>query len=219
MCNFALSKNGAMTIIIANGEKPSAPPCIELLHNAETIVCCDGALRHLEQLGIQPTVIVGDGDSLTAEQRERYAPLIEADPSTDYNDLTKAFRYCEAHGLDDITILGGTGLREDHTLANLGLLLRYAGQFRVRMVTNYGIFSAIGGTTTFPSRAGEQVSIFSFTPNARLTFHGLRYPVAQRTFAELWEGASNESLGNQFTIELHDKGQVLVYQAFKGQYA
>ena len=208
-----------MTIILANGEKPSAPQCIELIHNAKTIVCCDGAIRHLEELGIRPTVIVGDGDSLTAEQRNRYASIIDADPSTDYNDLTKAFRYCEAHGLDDITILGGTGLREDHTLANLGLLLRYAGRFRVRMVTNYGIFSAISGTTTFASRAGEQVSIFSFTPTARLTFHGLRYPVAQRTFAELWEGASNESLGDSFTIELHDKGQVLVYQAFKGQFS
>ncbi len=208
-----------MTIIVANGEKPSVTQCIELIHSAETIVCCDGAIRHLEELGIRPTVIVGDGDSLTAEQRNRYSSIIDADPSTDYNDLTKAFRYCEAHGLDDITILGGTGLREDHTLANLGLLLRYAGRFRVRMVTNYGIFSAISGTTTFASRAGEQVSIFSFTPTARLTFHGLRYPVAQRTFAELWEGASNESLGDSFTIELHDKGQVLVYQAFKGQFS
>ena len=65
----------------------------------------------------------------------------------------------------------------------------------------------------------EQVSIFSFTPTARLTFHGLRYPVNQRSFAELWEGASNESLGDSFTIELHDKGQVLVYQAFKGQFS
>lgn len=208
-----------MTIILANGEKPFAPQCIVLIHSAETIVCCDGAIRHLEELGIRPTVIVGDGDSLTAEQRNRYASIIDADPSTDYNDLTKAFRYCEAHGLDDLTILGATGLREDHTLANLGLLLRYAGRFRVRMVTNYGIFSAIGGTTTFASRAGEQVSIFSFTPHTQLTFHGLRYPVAQRTFAELWEGASNESLGDSFTIELHDKGQVLVYQAFKGQFS
>lgn len=208
-----------MTIILANGEKPSAPQCIELIHNAETIVCCDGAIRHLEELGIRPTVIVGDGDSLTAEQRNRYVSIIDADPSTDYNDLTKAFRYCEAHWLDDLTILGATGLREDHTLANLGLLLRYAGRFRVRMVSNYGIFSAIGGTTTFTSRAGEQVSIFSFTPTAKLTFHGLRYPVAQRTFAELWEGASNESLGDSFTIELHNSGQVLVYQAFKGQYS
>ena len=208
-----------MTIIIANGEKPFAPQCIKLIHNAETTVCCDGAIRHLEEMGIRPTVIVGDGDSLSAEQRSRYASIIDADASTDYNDLTKAFRYCEAHQLDDLVIVGGCGLREDHTLANIGLLLRYAGRFKVRMVTNYGIFTPISGTTTFSSRAGEQVSIFSFTPNTRLTFHGLRYPVAQRTFAELWEGASNESAGDSFTIELHDSGQVLVYQAFKGQYA
>ena len=81
------------------------------------------------------------------------------------------------------------------------------------------MFTPISGTTTFSSRAGEQVSIFNFTPGTRVTFHGLRYPVTQRTFAELWEGASNESLGDRFTVELHDEGQVLVYQAFKGQYA
>lgn len=206
-----------MTVIIANGECPSHPYALQLLNEAETIVCCDGAVRHLEALKLSPTVIVGDGDSLTETQREKYGHLYTPDQSVEYNDLTKAFNYCSQQGMDDISVLGGCGLREDHTLANIGLLLRHAQEFRTRMITNYGIFTPIFATTTFDSTPGQQISVFSFTPDTRLTFHGLRYPVHQRAFTELWEGSLNEALTDQFTIEFCDEGKVIVYQAFNNK--
>lgn len=206
-----------MTVIIANGETPLHPYSLQLLHEAETIVCCDGGMRHLEALGLCPTVIVGDGDSLTEAQRAQYGHLYLADQSVEYNDLTKAFNYCREHKISDITIISGCGLREDHTLANIGLLLHHAQEFHTRMVTNYGVFTPIFATTTFDSAPGQQVSIFTFSPLTRLTFHGLKYPVHERAFSELWEGSLNEALTDHFTIEFCDAGKVIVYQAFNNK--
>lgn len=203
------------TIILANGEMPSHPFALEMLRNANTIVCCDGAVRHLEKLQLQPTAIVGDGDSIPAEIRKRYADRISPDKCQEYNDLTKAFHYVAAHHPGPVAVLGAMGLREDHAFANLALLMRHARSTDTIMVTNYGVFSPIFHSTTFASHEGEAVSIFSFTPSTRLTFSGLRYPVKNRSFAELWEGTLNEALSNQFRIELRDEGEVLVYQAFQ----
>ena len=36
-------------------------------------ICCDGATRHLEQLNIQPDVLIGDMDSADAACLERYS--------------------------------------------------------------------------------------------------------------------------------------------------
>ncbi len=201
-------------VIVANGEPPAHPWVVALLRRAAHIICCDGAVAALEHLGLEPAVVVGDGDSLTAEQRARYADYFEQDASTDYNDLTKAFNYCRRHGLDDLWVVGAGGRRDDHALANLGLLVRHAREFQVRMATNFGIFTPISATTEFAAYAGQQVSVFSFTPACRLTFHGLRYPVRERAFSELWEGSLNEALGDNFTVELCDEGEVLVYQPF-----
>ena len=202
------------TVIVANGEPPAHPEALKLLHGARTIVCCDGAVGSVVALGAEPTVIVGDGDSITPELAERFADRLCPDRSEEYNDLTKAVNYCEAHGVRRFAIIGGGGRREDHLLGNISLLVGYSRKFDVVMVTNYGIFTPIHATGTFPCRIGQPVSVFSFTPETRITYHGLKYPASLRRFAQLWEGTLNVTDSDEFVIELHDEGDVVVFQAF-----
>jgi thiamine pyrophosphokinase len=82
------------------------------------------------------------------------------------------------------------------------------------MVTNYGIFTPIRQTATFESYPGQQISVFSFTPDTEITYHGLKYPVQKEKFKELWEGSLNEATSDRFSIELESEGVVLVYAAF-----
>ena len=203
------------TVIVANGEAPTHPAALALLRHARHIVCCDGAIRHLLALKLTPSAIVGDGDSIQNTEYQRFRHLFIEDKSTEYNDLTKAFNYCAAQNWHRVAVVGACGLREDHALANIALLMLHARNFQTIMVTNFGVFTPIHETTNFNSYAGEAVSIFSFTPSTRLTFNGLRYPVENRSFSQLWEGTLNESLGNTFCIQLENEGEVLVYQAFQ----
>jgi hypothetical protein len=61
---------------------------------------------------------------------------------------------------------------------------------------------------------GQPVSVFSFTPETRITYHHLKYPASLRQFARLWEGTLNVTETETFTIELYDEGDVIVYQDF-----
>lgn len=201
------------TVVVANGEIPTHPLAMDAIKNARNIVCCDGAFHSLRELDILPTVIVGDGDSLSQEDARNFAHLFVPDTSTEYNDLTKAFNYCRKQHWTEVLVLGATGLREDHALANLSILMNLEEDFHVIAVSNYGVFTPITKTSSFDSYEGQPVSVFSFTPDTEITFLGLKYPVQHRQFKHFWEGSLNVSDGKCFTVSF-DKGKLLVYQAF-----
>jgi len=215
MKSETLAKPQMRIVILANGEKPTHSIPLHLLKDAEKIVCCDGAISFLEKENMAPHIIIGDCDSISDEQKEKYKSLIQADHSEAYNDLQKAIKYCITNGMNEVTILGAAGWRDDHFLANIGILMHYANKLSLTMVTNYGIFIPIRQTTTFESFSGQQISIFSFSPEAEITFHGLKYPVCKHQFKELWEGSLNEAISDRFTVELENKAEVLVYRNFK----
>ena len=202
------------TVILANGEKPTHPLPLSMLKDAERIICCDGAIAFLEEQNIFPHIIIGDCDSISASQKEKYKSIIQKDDNQDFSDLQKALKYCIAEGYQEVAILGASGLREDHFLANIGILMDYSDKLSLKMVTNYGIFTPIQKTTTFESFAGQQISVFSFSPETEITYHGLKYPVSKQKFKTLWDGSLNEALSETFTIEITIGGKVIVFGAF-----
>ena len=104
------------------------------------------------------------------------------DCSEEYNDLQKALKYCIANGYDNILLMGCGGLREDHFIANLSIMVMYSEQLRLAMLTEYGMFNVFRVKVTLASFPGMQVSVFSRNPQTQLTFTGLKYPVSNRSF-------------------------------------
>jgi len=202
------------TVILANGEKPTHPLPLSMLINVERIICCDGAISFLEEQNIFPHIIIGDCDSISASQKEKYKSIIQKDDNQDYSDLQKALKYCIEKGYQEVAVLGASGLREDHFLANIGILIDYTDKLSLKMVTNYGIFTPIQKTTAFGSFAGQQISVFSFSPETEISYHGLKYPVFKQKFKTLWDGSLNEAVGETFTIEITNEGKVIVFGAF-----
>ena len=201
------------TAIVANGEVPSSELSIRLLRKMKRIICCDGALQKLLSINIIPDVIVGDGDSMDREELSRHNIPYHADRSEEYNDLQKALKYCMANGYDDVLLLGCGGLREDHFIANLSILVMYSEKMRLAMLTEHGVFNVMRGTSIFRSVPGMQVSVFPSNLHTKLSFSGLKYPVNNRSFNWLWEGSLNESVGSAFTVEADDEEPVVVYRA------
>ena len=201
------------TAIVANGEVPSSELSIRLLRKMKRIICCDGALQKLLSVNIIPDVIVGDGDSMDREELSRHNIPYHADRSEEYNDLQKALKYCQANGYDDVLLLGCGGLREDHFIANLSIMVMYSEKMRLAMLTEHGVFNVMRGTSMFRSVPGLQVSVFPSNLHTKLSFNGLKYPVNNRSFNWLWEGSLNESVGSAFTVEADDEEPVVVYRA------
>lgn len=200
-----------MTVIIANGRFPTHPTPLSYIERASFIVCCDGAANEFIEIGGKPNAIVGDCDSISKENIVRFADILYPNNEQETNDLTKSVQFCVDKGIKDITIVGGTGKREDHTLGNISLLAEYVHIANVIMATNWGVFTPINTTTQFKSFIGEQVSIFSID-HTRVSSQNLKYPLSNRILSNWWEGSLNESLDESFTIQT--AGRIIVFQAY-----
>ena len=190
-------------VILANGSFPTHPVPLSILNRAKHVIACDGAVSHYPEAD----VVIGDGDSVPDVCRGKF---IQIDEQED-NDLTKATLYCLRQGWQRIAYLGCTGLREDHTLGNIALLMRYFREMGISgtMFTDHGFFSPSQGDRTFQSFPGQQVSIFNFG-STRLRSEGLKWN--SYAYKEWWQGTLNESLANHFSV-LADN-YYLVYQTY-----
>ena len=194
-------------VILANGDYPSASLPLQILEEAPYVVCCDGGANEYIAKGHLPDVIIGDGDSLSEENRVKYASLIRHNPDQETNDQTKAVQFLLAQGKRRIAIVGATGKREDHTIGNISLLVEYKRMgAEVCSYTDYGVFIPCKDTCSFPCHEGQQVSIFNFTGRG-LKSEGLAYSIYD--FTTWWQGTLNRCTGTSFTIEA--EGEYLIF--------
>ena len=198
-------------VILANGEYPNDSRPLRILENARFVVCCDGAANEYISRGHTPDMIIGDGDSLSAENKIRFSDIILRITDQETNDQTKAVRFLWEKGYRKIAIVGATGKREDHTLGNISLLIDYMKNgMEVRTFTDYGVFIPAKDTQTFISHPGQQVSVFNFKAK-ELKGEGLVYPLSD--FTNWWQGTLNEAVSGQFTIRC--TGEYLVFLAYR----
>ncbi len=202
------------TVIVADGDFPTTELPLECLRNAAHIVACDGAANQLLAHGIMPDWIVGDLDSLPVVIKEKLPERIVYMSEQESNDLSKAFRFTQEKGWDELVILGATGKREDHTLGNLALLSEYAQAVKsIMMITDFGTFVAIDESSVLPSYKGEQISIFAISGGARVTSSGLKYPLNDLKLDSWWQATLNESLAEEFTLTFEKGAKLLVFLA------
>jgi thiamine pyrophosphokinase len=200
-------------VILANGDFPSHPISLGKMQDAQTIICCDGAVNHLVKNGMEPHYILGDLDSINENLKKKYRERIIELPDQDENDLRKAIVWAESNGAKKVAILGATGKRDDHTLANIFTLLQYPSQLEMTIYTNHGIFSVVENKKTFDSFTGQQISLFVTDKSIGVTSNQLKYNIDGKVLTNLYCGSLNESLGDSFTLIL-SHGQILVFQAF-----
>ena len=209
---FPTLETKSQAVILANGEFPSHEVAFSILTNSNYIVCCDGAIDALSHTSIIPQAIVGDCDSLSNENRSKYQNLIIQINEQETNDLTKSVKYCIEKGKKDLIILGGTGKREDHSIANISLLADYIEYIDdICMITNYGVFNAINTSSTFETYPGQQISLFCISP-CEVTSDKLKYPIKNRVFTNWWQATLNEAQSDSFKIETN--GKLVVFRAF-----
>ncbi len=124
-----MSKNKA--VVALNGELKGDREEFKKLIGEKDIffIAADGGALFLESIGFLPDVIIGDFDSLTKAQYQRYeklgAKIIKYPVEKDETDGELALQYCQERGFNNIIIIGFSGGRLDQQLANI-FLLEYA---------------------------------------------------------------------------------------------
>ncbi|MDE5786626.1 MAG: thiamine diphosphokinase [Duncaniella sp.] len=207
MDNNSITDFSPEAVIVDAGNFPVNPIALHWLEGCDRIVCCDGAANRFIAAGGRPWRIVGDCDSLSPEIMRDYSEIVCRNPDQETNDQTKSVHYLAARGIRRIAILGATGMREDHTIGNISLLVDYLRDgIEARAYTDYGVFIPADGDREFHCAAGTEVSIFNFGATG-MSASRLCYPI--RDFTSWWQGTLNVTAADSFTIRA--VGQYLVF--------
>ena len=198
-------------------------PCNITLTESDLVIAADGGYDHLLQIGLRADVVIGDFDSVTSSEiwEDTVCEKLTYPPEKDDTDTEAAIREVIRRGCKRIHILGATGSRLDHVLANIGLLglgvscgveiLMADSCNRIRMVKN-------GISIRKEEQFGDYVSLLPVTPKVSgLTLKGMKYPLFQyeySCFSSL--GISNEIVGDEAEISFAE-GILLVIESRDGE--
>lgn len=121
------------TLLISGGVTDIGFAAKYLSQNSfDTIVCADFGLEAAYALHLPVDYIMGDFDSVSPEILEYYrhpkgthttAEFMQYPAAKDATDTEMAIRWLVEQKPDEITILGATGGRLDHLLANINILM------------------------------------------------------------------------------------------------
>mgnify|MGYP001544826280 FL=1 len=172
--------------------------------SAQPLLAADGGANHLARLGLRPTAVIGDLDSISRETRNWLGEncMLE-DPDQDRTDLEKALKHgFEELGIGNLTVLAALGGRTDHDLGNLGLLARFAMGDRLVFETADQAVLAVDGETVLAATPGETWSFWTFDPSVEVTVEGVRWPVTGAALdASSRPSISNEAVAEEIRIQ------------------
>jgi len=196
-------------VLFINGDLRDPAAVKEMLQPSDYLVSVDGGLRHLKSLGLQPHLVVGDLDSISAGEiieLERDNVRIQRYPiDKDETDLELALLAVLKEGYRTMRLVAALGGRLDQTLGNLFLLTRSElSGCDIRLEDGIEEVFIIRASEKIPGQPGDTVSLIPLVGNVNgVVTRGLRYPLHGET---LWfdrtRGISNVMLENQAVVEV-----------------
>ena len=183
------------------------------------ILAADGGLRHLQALGLEPTGILGDFDSLGYTPQ---GPQVDRFPvEKDDTDSMLAVKAGLQAGYRRFLLYGALdGPRLDHTVANFQLLhyLSNRNAYGYLVGSTYLATVLAPGRLRFPPEAGGILSVFCSGADASgVTLRGLQYPLEDAVLtAGLPLGVSNHFLGLPAEVSLKQGRLLLLWDRPNG---
>lgn len=173
-------------LIVANGA-PADLPARERVPEVDLVIAANGGAANARRLGLRPSVIVGDMDSIEAADRARLEAaglqFITHPVKKDATDLELALRYAVEQGATRITVVGALGGRPDQMLANVFLLtLPFLDGVAANLLGDGWEALCVRRSVQFDGRPGDVVSLIPLTPEAHgVTTSGLFWVLTDAT--------------------------------------
>lgn len=188
----------------------------------DKMIAADSGMNFLYRNDIVPDVIAGDFDSVASESLERFSGMEEVEmlrlnPIKDDTDTEFVIREAIRRGAKKITVLGATGTRLDHVLANVNLLgIGLEENVSIELVDAHNRIRMTSDLLEI--NKGEQfgsfVSVLPVKGNAKgVTLEGMKYPLKGADIACFSSlGVSNEILADTAKISVK-QGVLLVIES------
>jgi len=195
----------SQSIIVLAGGDNSLWPDKEVFNQASHIIGVDrGSLEGLRQ-GLSIDVAVGDFDSLTKEELDyvkQQVPLVKQYPA-EKDETDTEIGISVASQLSDeasIILVGGTGGRLDHFLANLWLPFQsrfnhLTSRLIIKDNQNTIAYFLPGDYTIEKEPDKKYLAFVCLTPMTHLSLHDTKYPLDDIEVEVPTSYASNEFIG------------------------
>lgn len=201
-----------MKVIIVSGGHLTSEFLNEHINKetSELILCADGGANALHLAQIHPQVLLGDFDSINQEVFQYFVDqgvkTIRFKAEKDITDTQIAIEYALQLGATQITLLGATGSRLDHTLANIFLLEKYVSVVKCQMIDIHNKIELLTNETTKEYQK-DQYPYISLVPLSKkvkgVTTDGLKFPLFLATLKRKSSyGISNEIMGEKGRISI-----------------
>lgn len=206
-------------ILFINGSIPDLQQVRRFIHPEDLLLAVDGGTRHLRSMGLAPSAIIGDLDSLTMEDRNWAATagsrLIEYPRDKNETDLELALTYALAQGSTEILLVGALGGRLDQALGNLALLTdhRFSG-LEARLDDGLEEAWFVRRNSAIHGQPGDIVSLLPWgEPVTGVSTEGLRWPLHSETlYPEKTRGISNEMLDRSAHVAIQSGLLLIVHR-------
>ena len=190
-------------VIFANGLIADPSLVRALILPDDHLIAADGGARHMFGLGLSPSVIIGDFDSLSEDHIPKTAgiEMIRHSPRKNETDLELAVFLAMKRGAHTVLIFGALGKRWDMTIANLFLGARPEFQsMDIRLIDGNQEIRILREEKTYLF-FGEKGHIISFIPMGGdvqgVRSWGLEYPLEDDTLSL----GSGRGVSNSFSEE------------------
>ncbi len=206
-------------IIFVNGELPKPGAARKLLRDDDFIIAADGGTRHALKLGLLPSVVIGDLDSLGSVKLPAGVEILQFPADKDETDLELALRHARKRGFDQILLVGALGGRLDQTLGNLSLLSDPVWDgIDVRLDDGVEEVFFARNQTQIQGRVGEIVSLIPWRGDVRIRrTEGLCWSLQNETlFAHQTRGISNELTAETAQVEIDDGLLLIIHTRKEG---
>lgn len=203
-------------VIFANGDLLDKTYTKSQLRIDDFIVAANGGTRLAWELERVPDIIIGDSDSLALPLKEwiqkHRVPRETYPTAKDETDLELAIRYGLSRFPREILLIGLTGSRTDHVLANFSLLAVIASYgISAEVIVNHQHIYSVTSSLSIEGTVGDTISILPWGGDAEgVTTEGLVWILQNDTlrFGPA-RGVSNVMNSEKAVIRL-SRGLVLV---------
>ena len=169
-----------------------------MLRQDDYVIYCDCGLRHMDGLGAEPDLIVGDFDSYSNPEMGTETIVLPCEK--DDTDTVFAVKEAIKRGFEDFLLVGVLGERLDHTLGNVSILLMLDSTGKKgTIIDDYSEIEIVSDRCEKPCIIDDSYVYFSLiniSGTARgVTIRGAKYPLENAEITcEYQYGVSNEVL-------------------------
>ncbi len=205
-------------IIIANGYAAKKSTITFLQKKGYSdVICADGGANSAFEIGVIPTCVIGDLDSISPSVLEYFkkrTKILKLKRQND-TDVEKALKYAVKKKYGEAILLGVTGDRLDHSFCNLGIAIKFSGKIKIRIIHEKSLLDVYKGEVSLDTVANETLSIYGIDDKTRITSVGLKYKLRNilLPFGKK-ESTSNITTGSVVKLKIKH-GKIFVIRNFE----